>query len=188
LALENIARRQMLPCPNRLSGCLDWFSIEDIAEHDAGCVYREIECPMLQLKSCYWKGHKSDLEEHAKAEHPNYFSENSQICSELSDTLHILSCFGQLFVHYQRIRDGRLYAAVRLIGTGIEASNFKCEFTLLAENTVEQISKTIFVQGYADDWETIFNSGKCLQLDGETESYFLDSTNPKLTIKLSTVQ
>jgi hypothetical protein len=188
LALENIARRQMLPCPNKLSGCLDWFSIDYIDEHISGCVYREIECPMIQLKSCYWKGHKSDLEEHAKAEHPNYFFDSSQIRSELSDNLHILSCFGQLFVHYQQTRDGILYGAVRLIGTGTEASNYKCEFTLLAENGVEQISKTIFVRGYADDWETIFNSGRCLQLDEQTESYFLYATNSELTITLSTVQ
>jgi hypothetical protein len=77
----------------------------------------------------------------------------------------IVSYFGELFTYYQKLKDGRNYAAVQMIGTSSEASKYKCEFTLRAANGIEQISKTLFVRGYSEEWETIFNSGICLCRD-----------------------
>jgi hypothetical protein len=67
----------------------------------------------------------------------------------------LMSCEGQLFVHYKRVRDDRFYCAVQLIGTSSEASKYKCEFTLRAANYIEQISKTLLVRGYSEDFETV---------------------------------
>jgi E3 ubiquitin-protein ligase SIAH1 len=189
VALENIARRLKYPCANRQSGCLDRFSIEHIAEHQAVCVYGEIKCPFQVNWNCSWKGFKSDLKEHAKTVHPGCFFEESTLRSSLfwDRILKVLSCFGELFVHYKRIVDGTLYCAVQLIGTSSEASKYKCEFTLRAANGIEQISKTFLVQGYSEDWETSFNSGKCLRLDEATVRNFLVGNKLNLTVTLSTV-
>ena len=189
VVLENIARRQKYPCANRQKGCLELFSIEHIAEHQAVCVYGNIKCPFQINWNCSWKGFKSDLKEHAKTAHPGCFFEESTLRSSLfSDRiLTILSCFGELFVHYKRIQNGRLYCAVQLIGTSSEASKYKCEFTLRAANGIEQISKTFLVQGYSEDFESSFNSGKCLRLDEVTVRNFLEGNNLNLTIALSTV-
>jgi hypothetical protein len=140
LALENIARRQKYSCANRQSGCLDLFSMEHIAEHHAVCVYRKIRCPFEMTNVCSWEGFKSDLKEHTKTKHRSNFYESSVLNSAyLSDALFILSCFGYLFTYCRQIKDGRLYCAVKLIGTSSEASKYKCEFTLRAENGIEQI-------------------------------------------------
>jgi hypothetical protein len=189
LVLENIARSQKYPCANRRSGCLELFSIEHIAKHHAVCVYGEIKCPFKLNWNCSWNGLKSDLKEHAKAAHPGCFFEEPTLRSSLfwDRILTVLSCFGELFVHYKRIVDGRLYYAVQLIGTSSEAFKYKCEFTLRAANGIEQISKTFFVSGYSEDFETIFNSGKCLCLDEVTVKYFLVGNNLNLTVTLSTV-
>jgi len=189
VVLENIARRQKYPCVNRQKGCLELFSIEHIAEHQAVCVYGNIKCPFKINWNCSWRGFKSDLKEHAKTAHPRSFLEDSTLRSFLfmDNILTILSCFGELFVHYKRIQDGRLYCAVQLIGTSSEASKYKCEFTVRAANGIEQISNTFLVKGYSEDYETIFNSGKCLRLDEVTVRNFLEGNNLNLTIALSTV-
>jgi hypothetical protein len=140
--------------------------------------------------NCSWQGFKIDLKEHAKAEHSNYFFENAKLifASRYEESVFaILSCFGELFVYYQDIRDGKLYGAVQLIGTSSEASKYKCEFTLRAANGIEQISKTFLVRSSTEDWETSFNSGKCLRLDEETVRNFLVENVFNLTITLSPV-
>jgi predicted small metal-binding protein len=189
MALENIARRQKYPCANRQSGCLELFSIEHIADHQAVCVYGGIKCPFHTNWNCSWNGFKSDLKEHAKAAHPECYFEESTLRSSLfcDRILTVLSCFGEFFVHYKRIVDGKLYCAVQLIGTSSEASKYKCGFTLRATNGVEQISNTFLVQGYSDDWETRFNSGKCIRLDEATVRNFLVGNKLYLTVTLSTV-
>jgi E3 ubiquitin-protein ligase SIAH1 len=190
VALENIVRRQKYPCANRKNGCLETFSIEHIAEHHAVCVYGKIKCPFKLNWNCSWKGFKSDLKEHAKTAHTGCFFENSTLRSSLfwDRILTVLFCFGELFVHYKWIQDGRLYCAVQLIGTSSEASKYKCEFTLRAANGIEQISNIFFVRSFTEDFETSLNSGKCLCLDKATLRNFLVGNNLNLTATLSTVQ
>jgi E3 ubiquitin-protein ligase SIAH1 len=188
VALENIATSQKYPCANRQSGCLELFSIEHIGKHNTVCVYGKIKCPLHSLQMCSWNGLKNDLKEHAKAAHPDHFVEVSSFyIPKLSETLAIVSCFGELFTYNQEIHDGRLYSAVQLIGTSSEASKYKCEFILRAENGIEQISKTFLVQGYSVEWETVFNSGKCLSLEEATARNFFVKKELNLAMKLSRV-
>jgi hypothetical protein len=188
VALENITRRLKYPCANRQRGCRDWFSIEHIADHHAVCEYGKIKCPIQINWECSWKGFKSDFKEHAKAAHPGRIFEGSEVCSsQLLDIMAILSCFGELFVYYKRIQNGRLYCAVQLIGTSSEASKYKCEFTLRAANGIEQISKTFLVRSYSRDFETSFNSLKCFCFDEALEKCFLVQDTLNLTVTLSRV-
>jgi hypothetical protein len=188
VALENIARIQKYPCANRKSGCLEFFSIEHIAKHHSGCVYGEIKCPRHVFKTCSWKGLTNDLKEHAKAAHPKYFFEESSFrISTLEEHLVIIFCFGQLFTFYKHIRDGRFYATVQLIGTSSEASKYKCELTLRAANGIEQISNTFLVPDYSEDWETIFNSGKCLSVEEVRARNFFVQNKLNLNMTLSRV-
>jgi len=188
VALENIVRKQKYPCANRQSGCLELFSIEHIVKHHAGCVYGKIKCPLVIFKMCSWNGLKNDLKEHAKAAHKEYFLEGSKFSFPLlSDSFAFVSNFGELFTCRKQKKDNRYYAAVQLIGTSSEASKYKCEFTLRAENGIEQISKTFFVRGYSENFETIFSSGKYLNLDEETFKSFLEGNDIRLHVTLSTV-
>jgi len=120
VVLENIARSKNYPCANRQRGCLDLH----IAEHQAICVYGKIKCPFKLNNNCSWNGFKSGLKEHAKAAHTAYLFELSSFHSSLFEDriMNLFFCFGELFVQYKRIRDGRLYCAVQLIGTSSEAS------------------------------------------------------------------
>jgi len=188
LVLENIARRQKYPCANRQSGCLELFSLEHMAEHQAVCVYGKFKCPLHLFRFCSWNGLKNDLKEHVKAEHPTAFVEKSTFPdTHLSSSWAVVSYFDELFTCYKNIRDGRYYAAVQLIGSNSEASKYKCEFKLSAANGIEQISKTFLVQGYSENFETIFDSGKCLNLDEETVEIFVVDEKLNMTITLSTV-
>ena len=90
-------------------------------------------------------------------------------------------------MYYKRRVDGRLHCAVHLIGTSSEASKYKCEFTLRAANGIEQISKILLVRSFTEDFESSFNSGKCLRLDEVTVRNFLVGNNLNLTVTLSTV-
>jgi len=101
--------------------------------------------------------------------------------------LTVLSCFGELFIFYLQKRDGRYYGAVQLIATSSEASKYKCEFSLRAANGIEQISKTFLVHGYSEDFETIFNSRKRLNLVEATIYLFVGEHKIKLSGTLSTV-
>ena len=189
MGLENIARRLKYPCANRQRGCREMLSIEHIAEHHAGCVYGKIKCPLHLLHTCFWNGFKNDLKEHVKEAHPKYLSEVSKFTSPyLIGTVLFVSCFGDLFTHYKQIRDGKLYAAVQLIGTSSEASKYKCEFTLRAANGIEQISKAFLVHGYSEDFEAIFNSGKCLKVPEGIIADFVKENQLNLTVTLSRVE
>ena len=190
LGLENIARILNYPCVNRQSGCLELFSIEHIAEHHAVCVYGKIKCPFKLNKNCSWDGFKSGLKEHAKVAHPAWFIQNSTLRSDTfeNESLRLVSCFGELFVYYQRIVDGRLYCAVQLIGTSSEASKYKCQIKLRAANGIEKISKIFLVQSFKEDFESSFYSGKCLRLDEVTVRNFVVWNNLNLTVTLSTME
>ena len=188
VALENFARRLKYPCENRQSGCLEFFSNEHIAKHQAGCVYGKIKCPVHLLNECSWNGFKNDLKEHAKAAHPKYFLEGPTFHrTHIPGTLAIISPFNELFTYYKQKKDGRYYAAVQLIGTSSEASKYKCEFTLRAADGVDQISYTFLVQGYSVDFETIFKSGICINLDEEALKFFVKREEVKMKMKLSKV-
>ena len=193
VVLENIVRSQKYPCANRRSGCLELFSIEHIGKHQAGCVYGIIKCPLHLLKKCSWKSLKNDLKGHAKAAHPEYIWAGSTFNIEhtkftnLSESVLILSSSGELFMYHQKMKNGRFCAAVQLIGTSSEASKYKCVFTLRAANGIEKISNTFLVQGYSEDWETIFNSGICLCLVEETVKHFVEENKLKFTVTLSRV-
>jgi E3 ubiquitin-protein ligase SIAH1 len=127
VALENIARIQKYPCANRKTGCSELFSIEHIAEHQALCIYGDIKCPLQIIGRCSWKGITSDFKKHAEAAHPGNIKDGSALRSILysATSIYFLSCFGELFVHHEGIRDGILYCTVQLIGTSSEASKYK---------------------------------------------------------------
>ena len=188
VALENIARRVKYPCSNRQNGCRDLFSIEHIAKHHTVCLYGKIKCPKTFIGECSWNGLKNDVKEHVQAAHPKAFLEGStHRDSFIESCWALLFFFGELFRYYKVIRNGRYYAAVQMIGTSSEASKYKYVCTLRAANGIEQISKTFLVRGYSEDWETIFNSGKCLKLDEDTVKHFLKETKLQLSVTLSRV-
>jgi E3 ubiquitin-protein ligase SIAH1 len=188
VVLENIARRQKYPCPNRQNGCLELFSVEHIAKHQAGCVYGIIKCPGHLFKECSWKGLKNDLKKHVKAAHPKALEVGPTFPDPfLSGCWGLVSYLGELFTYCKNKRDGRYYAAVELIGTSSEASKYKYKCTLRAANGIEKISNTFLVHGYSEDFETIFNSGKYLNLDEKTVNNFVVDELLNLTVTLSTV-
>jgi hypothetical protein len=189
VALEGIARRLKYPCANRQSGCLDLFSIEHITEHQAVCTYGPIECPLHEVNvECLWKGFKSELREHAEAAHHRCIDGTtlSSIC--LENEMRLLFCFDEIFLYHKQVRDGRFYCAVQLIGPSSQASKYKCEFKLLALNSIEQISKTFTVRSYLEDFETIFSSWKCFRLDNVEVRNFVVDCRLDLTIELSKVE
>ena len=188
LVLENIARSQKYPCANRQSGCLELFSIEHVADHHNVCVYGKIKCPMHLIGGCSWNGLKNNLMEHAKAAHSRaLFDEPTFRSPFLSTAVSIVPYYGELFTYHKKEKDGRYYCALQMIGTSSEASKYKCEFTLRAANGIEQISNTFLVHGYSEDWETIFNSVKCLKLDEDTVKHFVEANQLQLTVKLTRV-
>jgi E3 ubiquitin-protein ligase SIAH1 len=190
VALETIARRQKYPCANRGSGCPDLLSIELIVEHQAVCTHGPIKCPLTKVGfQCSWNGVKFDLEEHAKAAHPGYIRKGAIFNSIwLLSVTTLLFCFGEVFLSYKKVIDGRFYCAVQLIGPSSQACKYKCEFKLRAANGIEEISKTFFVRSYSEDFETSFNSGKCLRLDDVTVRNFVLQDELQLTVTLSRVQ
>jgi hypothetical protein len=170
VAFENIARIHY-PCANMKTGCSELFSIGHFAGHLALCVYGDIECPLnIKAWRCSWKGITSDFKKHADAAHRGSIIEGSALRSILywDRSIDFLSCFGEVFVHYLGRRDGILYCAVRLIGPSNEAFKYKYKITLPAANGTEQIRETWSVKSYSEDFETIFNSGKCFRLEQVT--------------------
>jgi len=107
--------------------------------------------------------------------------------SPLTSVFSIVSCFGELFTYYLEKKDGRYYAAVQLIGTSSEASKYKCQYKLLAANCIEEISETFLVRRYSEEFETVFNSKKCFNLDEETIKMFVVVYKLNLTVTLSKV-
>jgi hypothetical protein len=153
--------------------------------HQDVCVYWKIKCPLHLSKMCSWYGFKNKLKEHVNAAHPNnFFRSTSFQIRRITESAVIFYCFDDLFTCYQKIKDGRFYCVVQLIGASSEASKYTCEFTLRAANGIEQISKTFLVHGYSEDCETIFNSGKCLNLDEDTVLHFCVDDELDMIVKM----
>jgi hypothetical protein len=151
-------------------------------------MYEEIRCPFHMTENCSWNGFKIYLKKHAEEKHPDNFHKSPVLFSaKLSDVVVFLSCFGSLFTFCRKMKNGRLYCSVQLIGTRREASQYKCNFTLRAENGIEEISKTFLVQSSTVPFGTGFNSGNCLNLDEETVRKFIVQNEVKLIITLSRV-
>ena len=98
-----------------------------------------------------------------------------------------VSHFCELFTYHKSRKDGIYYCAVQLFGTSSEAAKYKCQFKLYAANGVEQISSIFFVRSSSEDFETIFNSGKCLSLEEVTAKNFIVQNEFNLAMKLSRV-
>ena len=130
------------------------------------------------------------MKDHLEKAHEGSLEEISALRSDLfqDKSVRVLFCFGELFVHHQQKRYGSFYWAVQLIGTKNEASKYKCELTLRAENGIEQISTIFLVRSYEEEWETSFNSGKCLCLGGTVVNHFLVENKLNFTATLSTVE
>jgi predicted small metal-binding protein len=186
VALESIARRQKYPCANRENGCSDLFSIELIRGHQAVCTHGPIICPLNKTGfKCSWEGVISDLGKHARVAHPVHIVRNETFnSSQLQSEVALVFCFDKVFLYFKKVRDGRCYCAVQLIGPSIQASKFKCEFKLRAANEMEEISNTFFVRGYSEDFETIFNSGKCFRLEDVTVRDFVVKDKLNLTVTI----
>ena len=96
----------------------------------------------------------------------------------------LVFCFDKVFLYYKKVRYGRFYCAVQLIGPSRHASKFMCELKLRAANDVEMVSNTFIVRGYSEDFETSFYSGKCLRLDDITVRNFVVKDKINLTVKI----
>ena len=173
--LDSIARRQKYPCAKRDNGCPDLLSIELIAEHQAVCKHGPIICPLSKtFFTCSWKGVISLLEQHAKATHSAQIIKGATFLSSLLQSeVALVFCFDKVFLYYKKVRYGRCYCAVQLIGPSSQASKFRCEFKLRAANEMEQMRNIFFVRSYSEDFETSFYSGKCLRLDDITVGNFV---------------
>jgi E3 ubiquitin-protein ligase SIAH1 len=190
VTFERIARRQKYPCANRDNGCPDLLSIEDIAEHKAVCTHGSIKCPLNKtIFKCSWMGLISDLEKHATAAHSVQKRKHAEFnFSQLQSEAAFLFCLGKVFMYYKMVSDGRFYCAVQLIGPSSQASKFKCEFNLRSASEMEQLRNTFFVRSYSEDFETSFNSGKCVRLDDATVRNFVVEGKLKMFVTLSRVQ
>jgi len=186
VALENIVRQQEFPCGNKERGCTALFSIENIAEHNDVCGYAKTKCPLRLINCCSWEGHKNNFKEHVQEVHGEYIVYNPTFhCQVLSRNVMFVSHFGELFTYHKRRKDGIYYCPVQLFGTSSEAAKYECEFKLMAANGKDGISSKFSVSSYSEDFETIFNSGMCLRLDGKTAQKFLVERDLNLTITLS---
>jgi hypothetical protein len=125
------------------------------------------------------------LKVHVIAAHPEYFFESSAIrLPDYSADVGILSCFGNLFTYYHQIRDGSLYGAVQLIGASSEASKYESKFILRAADGTEKISNTFLVRSSTEEFEAIFNSGRCLRLEEVTAINFRVENKLNMSIQL----
>jgi hypothetical protein len=124
------------------------------------------------------------LEQHAKATHSAQIVKGATFLSSLLQSeVALVFCFDKVFLYYKKVRYGRFYCAVQLIGPSRHASKFMCELKLRAANDVEMVSNTFIVRGYSEDFETIFNSGKCLRLDEVTVRDLVVKDKFQLTVK-----
>ena len=71
--LDNIARKQSYPCPNKEGGCRNRLSIVDVKELLLVCIHGIIKCPFHKLNACYWTRIKNDTQEHAVSAHERSF-------------------------------------------------------------------------------------------------------------------
>jgi hypothetical protein len=129
------------------------------------------------------------LKEHVNAAHPTNLLVGSAFSfNYLKAPVTMLLFFDELFTCYFMERDGRYYGAVQLIGTSSEASKYKCKIILQTLSGVEEIRKKFLVRGYSEDFETIFNSRKCFNLDKETVKFFFGDKKPYLRLQLKKVE
>jgi hypothetical protein len=142
--LENMARKPSYPCPNKERGCRNRFSIANVKEHLLVCVYGIIKCPFHKLNACYCTKIKTDVQEHAVSAHERSFFESpAYISHHTSESLAILSWYGEQFKYYQCIINGKFCGWVKVIGNKYMFSKYRRQFILRATNDT-----AYFIQGF----------------------------------------
>lgn len=191
VTLEKIARRQRYPCANRDKGCSLVFTMDLIADHQAVCRYGPMKCPMNKFPSvrCSWKGLMSELKKHVKDSHDEYYKDTPYVRSyNVGNAEAVRFILDETFLCFKRVKDGKWFYVVQLVGTKEEALNYKSQFTLCGANGVDKIVETFVVRSFAEDFSDSFKSGKCLILDDIVVRNFVVDGKLDLTVSVSKIE
>jgi E3 ubiquitin-protein ligase SIAH1 len=191
ITLERIASRQKYPCTNRDKGCSHVFPIDLISDHQAVCRYGPMKCPMNKLPSvtCSWRGLLSEFKNHVMVSHESYYNDMPYIKSHnVGYAEAVRFIHNEAFLCYKKIEKGKWFCAVQLVGTRQEASKYKCQFTLLGANGVDEIVETFAVRSFTEEFSDSFESAKCLVLDDKVIQNFVQDRKLNLTVSISTIE
>jgi E3 ubiquitin-protein ligase SIAH1 len=190
VTLERIARRQMYPCVNRDKGCSHVLSMDLIADHQAVCRYGPMKCPMNKFSSvkCSWKGLLSEFKTHVTESHEDYYKDSPYIKSHnVGNAEAVRFIMNETFLCCKRIKEGKWFCVVQMVGTREEASKYRSEFALSGANGIDKIVETFVVRSFTEDFSESFQSAKCLVLDDKVVRNFVEDGKLNLTVTVSLI-
>ncbi|EFA06066.2 putative E3 ubiquitin-protein ligase sinah-like Protein [Tribolium castaneum] len=118
-SLESVCTVLQYPCSNEMRGCSHYMKLEEFAEHQERCDYRNYRC--MFEKYCCWQGTRDKLKKHYVDKHDNnVLIGSTSMCLWKEDqpdyTVHLLLAFDELFYVHKRLRDDVMHWAVQYIG------------------------------------------------------------------------
>jgi hypothetical protein len=131
----------------------------------------------------------SELKMHVKDSHEEYYKDTPCVRSyNVGNAEAVRFILDETFIYYKRVRDGKWFYVVQLVGTKEEALHYKCQFTLCGANGVDKIEETFVVRSFAEDFSDSFQSGKCLILDDNVIRNFVVDGKLDLTVSVSRIE
>jgi E3 ubiquitin-protein ligase SIAH1 len=196
LALEDLARQVMYPCKYRSYGCTGTCSHDNIAGHQAKCVYSPQVCPVAKLGNgnCSWTGRYNDIKGHLKANHLEicceYTEDGIQVLYRLTDDM---MCFGFIFAHNEIFfttvleNENTLHVVVHYIGPAENAAKYKYKVEFVNKDKTEGVTLMYLTRSAGENLRDIYRSGNCGKLHYDVVFRLADEES-KVKLKLEIIR
>jgi hypothetical protein len=180
ITLERIAAAAIYPCKYRKAGCKKVLKIDDLIQHQTGCLYQSRECPFKKLSevNCAWSGALSHIGRHIRSDHGNDTSEHSgafEVTLQNFNTAQRYSMamftWGKLFYLVWETTYITFYFSVFLVGQKNEAEEFTYDFKIGKHR--ESISITAKCRSYLEAKSEVLRPGGCVTLHYDTVQRYL---------------
>jgi len=138
---------------------------------------------------CSWKGFISEFKTHVRDSHKDYCKNTPYVRSyNVGNAEAVRFILKETFLYYKRMKEGKCFSVVQLVGSKEEASKYKSQFTLRGANGVDKIVQIFVVRSFTEDFSESFQSGKCLMLDDNAIRNFVVDGKLDLTVTVSRIE
>jgi hypothetical protein len=175
ITLERIAAAAIYPCKYLEAGCEKALKIDDLIQHQTGCLYQSRECPFKKLSevNCAWTGALSHIGRHVRSDHRNDTSENAgafevtlQNFSTAQRYYKAMFTCDKLFYLVWETTNITFYFSVFLVGQKNEADEFTYDFKIGKHR--DKVSVTGTCRSYLEAKREVLRPGECVTLHYDT--------------------
>ena len=187
-AFENLVKGLQFTCKNQGQGCKEILTLEHIADHESICPFVVHECPLNRFeRGCAWRGYFREFVAHVENFHKDVkiWRQPCFISRTTGKLKTVIECFGELFLYFKIMENGKWNFVVMILGSKKQASCYKTIFSLSGVDGVSGLVETQAMRSFNESLEEVTENYLCLRLDEKQAERFIQDNEFKLQITIS---